>query len=280
VAALLALAFLASSPGCGFVEARMEMKRGNESFNLQNFETAVEAYRKVIEIDPTYPDAHMNLGLAYLTLYQPGSTHEKDLQYALGAIEAFEDYLLLDPTNENVRNYLIEMCNQSNNEQMAIRYFEDEHRRHPDDVQTLALIGNLYQKLGDIDTALDWMQKRVDLEPDNPEGYYTIGVNCWARSYNRMDLTTEARFDVLDRGLAALAKAIELKPDYGDAFAYKNLIYRQKAAFAATPEERVEFNARADEFQAKAVEFLKAKREAEAAAAAAEAAAGNEEKGH
>ncbi len=260
--------------GCTFVQTRMAMKEGNEAFNLQKFEKAAESYVKVIEMDPTYAEAHRNLGLAYLTLYQPGSTHEKDLMYARGAIEAFQDYLLLDPANEDVRSYLIEMCQNSHNEQEAIRYFEDEHRRHPDDVQTIAQIGSLYTRLGDIDKAIEWMEKRVDLEPDNPEAYYTIGVNCWARSYNRMDLTNEARFEILDRGLAALDKAIELKPDYGDAYAYKNLIYRQKAAFAMAPAERVEFTNMADQFQARAIELLKAKREAEAAAAAAAAAQG------
>lgn len=267
--AAMAAACLVLTAGCSFVRVRMEMKEGNEAFNNQKFEQAVEAYKKVIEMDPAYPDAHMNLGLAYLTLYQPGSTHPKDIQYARGAIEAFEDYLLLDPLNEDVRNYLIQMCQQSNNEDMAIQYFEDEHRRHPDDVQTIALIGKLYSKLGDIDTALKWMQKRVDLEPDNPEAYYTIGVTCWARSYNKMDLSTDARFQILDRGLAALDKAIELRPDYADAFAYKNLIYRQKAAFAASAEDRVAFTNSADEFQAKALELMKAKKEAEAAAASA-----------
>ncbi len=266
------VALLLSLPtGCAFVQTRMAMKEGNESFNLQRFEQAVENYNKVIEMDPTYAEAHLNLGLAYLTLYQPGSVHEKDLFYARGAIEAFQDYLLLDPGNEDVRGYLIEMCQKSNNESFAIRYFEDEHRRHPDDVQTITLLGSLYTKLGDIDKAIEWMQKRIDLEPDNPEAYYTIGVNCWARSYNRMDLTSEARFEILDRGLSALDRAIELKPNYGDAYAYKNLIYRQKAAFSMTPAERVQFTNMADEFQTKALELLRAQREAEAAAAAAAA---------
>jgi Flp pilus assembly protein TadD len=268
-AALIVVATaLSTSTGCTFVRTRMDMKKGNESFNIQQFEVAVEAYKRVIAINPTYKDAYKNLGLAYLTLYQPGSTHEKDFAYANGAIEAFQDYLLLDSGNEDVRSYLIEMCQQSGNEEKAIRYFEEEYRRHTDDVQTISLIGNLHTRLGDIDTALEWMAKRVDLEPDNPEAYYTIGVNCWARSYNHMDLSTEARFEILDRGLAALDRAIELLPDYGDAFAYKNLIFRQKAAFAATGAERVQYTSLADEFQAKAVELLKAKKEAEALVAA------------
>jgi predicted Zn-dependent protease len=244
--------------GCGYVEARVQMKKGNEYYNTKKYEQAVEAYTKVIQADPTYKDAHFNLGLAYLALYQPGSIHEKDIMYSQGAIKAFKDYLALDPENEKVKNYLIETCQKSHNQEEAIRFFEEEHRKHPDDVKAISMIANLYTKQGEIDIALEWLAKRVALEPDNPEAYYTIGVNCWARSYNRMDLSLEQRFAVLDKGLAALDKAIELKPAYGEAYAYKNLVYRQKAAFEPDATKRLEYTQAADEFQRKATELLRA----------------------
>ena len=78
--------------------------------------------------------------------------------------------------------------------EIRLQYFEAEHQRHPDDIKTISLIGNLYSKIGDLDKAIEWFQKRLDLEPDNPEALYTLGVNCWARSYNHMDLDLEQRF--------------------------------------------------------------------------------------
>ena len=42
----------------------------------------------------------------------------------------------------------------------------------------------------------------------------------------------------VDEGITKLQKAIELKPDYDDAMAYLNLLYRQKADMETTAEAR------------------------------------------
>ncbi len=259
--------------GCGYLQARVEMKKGNQYYNTKKYDEAVESYRKVIEFNPEYRDAYQNLGLSYLALYQPGSTHEKDIAYAQGAIKAFTDYLKLDPENEKVKNYLVEICQKANAHEEAIRFFEEEHRRHPDDIKTIQLIGNLLSKIGNIDEALKWMQMRIDLEPDNHEAYYTIGVNCWARSYSKMDLSIEERYGVLDRGLAALDKAIALKPDYFEAYTYKNLVLREKAKVDPSPQQRLIFAQEADQFLKKAMEIQNAQRQA---AAQAEGKAGGQ----
>ncbi|HZE90044.1 MAG TPA: tetratricopeptide repeat protein, partial [Verrucomicrobiae bacterium] len=238
-AAVAVLAASLMATGCGFVQARIAMKEGNAFYNTKHFDEAVEQYKKVIEIDPAYRDAYTNLGLAYLSLYQPGSTHEKDIGYSKGAIKAFKDYLAIDPDNEKVKNYLVEVCQKSNNTEEAIQFFQAEVARHPDDVRTITIIGSLYAKIGNIDEALKWMDKRVQVEPNNSEAYYTIGVNCWARSYNHMDLALEERYAILDKGLAALDKAIELKPDSFESYTYKNLILRQKASFDTSPAQRL-----------------------------------------
>jgi tetratricopeptide (TPR) repeat protein len=231
------------------------MKEGNQYYNAKRFDEAVDSYKKVIELDPTYKEALFNLGLAYVQLYQPGSTHEKDIGYSQGAIKAFKDYLALEPTSEKVKNYLIEICQKSGNNEEAIAFFTSEHERNPSDVRTIALIANLYTKSNDIDKAIEWLQKRIDLEPTNPEAYYTMGVNCWARSYNHMDLSVEDRFKILDKGIAALDKALELKNEYFEAYAYKNLILRQKAAFDPNPDQRLAYTQEADKYQKMAMEI-------------------------
>lgn len=261
-----------ASAGCGFVQARVAMKEGNSFYNTKHYEEAVERYRRVIEIDPSYKEAYTNMGLAYLALYQPGSTHEKDIAYSKGAIKAFKDYLALDAENEKVKTFLVEVCQKSNNTEEAIQFFEGESRKHPDDIKTLSIIGNLYTKIGNIDEALKWMEKRVQLEPNNSEAYYTIGQSCWARSYNHMDLSLEDRYVILDKGMAALDRAIELKPDSFESYTYKNLILRQKATFDTSPAQRLIYGQQADQFLKKAMELQNAARQQAAAAAESKAA--------
>ncbi len=43
---------------------------------------------------------------------------------------------------------------------------------------------------------------------------------------------------IVDEGIKDLQKAIELKPDYDDAMAYLNLLYRQKADMETDPAAR------------------------------------------
>jgi len=270
-----AVALLLAVTGCTSVLVRLEMRKANEAYNTKHYDRAMEGYQRVLQMDPSYKDAYLNLGLSYLSLYEPGSIHEKDIAYSQGAIKAFKDLLAIEPDNEKVKNYLIEVCTKSNNHEEAINFFQQEQQRHPDDIRTITLIGNLYSKIGDIDKALEWMQKRVDLEPDNAEAFYTIGVNCWARSYNRMDLTVEQRFAILDKGIAALDKAMSLRPEYFEAYTYKNLILRQKAAFETNPEQQRVYTAEADVLLKKALE-IRAKHMQEQAAKAAESKAGTQ----
>ena len=99
-----------------------------------------------------------------------------------------------------------------------------------------------------------------EAEPENKESHYTIGVICWTQSYEprlefraeigmqqedpgpirtkgrlnriqREDLSTVAAevLPVINEGLEALEQAIEIDPDYDDAMAYVNLLYREKA---------------------------------------------------
>jgi hypothetical protein len=51
---------------------------------------------------------------------------------------------------------------------------------------------------------------------------------------------------LVDEGIADLQKAITLKPDYDDAMAYLNLLYRRKADMVESAEERASFQKQAD----------------------------------
>jgi tetratricopeptide (TPR) repeat protein len=120
----------------------------------------------------------------------------------------------------------------------------------------------LYAQSGRFDDALKWYQRRAQVEPNNAEAYYIIGVICWEKSYKFADIPQDERERVVKAGMAALEKAISINPKYADAFLYMNLLYREKAKLIspdpnAVPEDRVdEYNGyleKAKEYQQKAV---------------------------
>jgi len=64
---------------------------------------------------------------------------------------------------------------------------------------------------------------------------------------------------LVDEGISNLQKSIQLKPDYDDAMAYLNLLYRRKADMVESAEERAALLKQADDLVDK-VKEIKQKR--------------------
>jgi len=107
--------------------------------------------------------------------------------------------------------------------------------------------------------------RHIALRPNDPQPYYWIGVVDWTICYKanqnlreewskenpngnlapadplpesvRQDFGNECAAPVSE-GIGQLKKAIELKPDYDDALAYSNLLYRLKADTEITRDAR------------------------------------------
>ena len=111
------------------------------------------------------------------------------------------------------------------------------------------LPGQALLRSGKIDEAWDQYKKLIAGSYDKT-AYYTLGVIAWKKTYTpdeaRAGVGHEARRSRPDQGqegpgsagqepadssgrLAASQKAMEIDPEYDDAMAYTNLLYREKA---------------------------------------------------
>ena len=111
-----------------------------------------------------------------------------------------------------------------------------------------------------------FFQKHIQIRPDDPEPYYWVGVIDWTLSF-RANNELRARYNeqaatrrqvrhedplppevrkeyireygsIIDEGIDSLKHAIEVRPDYDDAMAYLNLLYRRKADTVNHQDER------------------------------------------
>jgi tetratricopeptide (TPR) repeat protein len=125
-------------------------------------------------------------------------------------------------------------------------------------------------------------QRHIQLKPDDPEPYYWIGVIDWTLAfrangemrmeYNKSNIKKQVRDDdplpadvrtqyaskystFVEEGIADLQKAISIKPDYDDAMAYLNLLYRRKADMVESKEEREALRKQADDLVEKVKEI-------------------------
>ena len=126
--------------------------------------------------------------------------------------------------------------------------------RDPKNINSVKGIAYLYLQIKRFDDAKTFYRKAIDLDPNDPEPYYSVAVIDWTQSYQpRMEerakvglkpdewimkdkgnkkvcqMLREKTSGFIQDGIAMLEKALQLRPDYDDAMAYMNLLYRERA---------------------------------------------------
>lgn len=256
-AAALLLLSMISFAGCKKIEARQEVKRGNEAFKAGNYASALASYENASRLDPSQSKLQKNIGLAYMAMYQPGSKHPKDLQFAAKAIENLKAYLAAHPEDKRANEFLVSMYLSTDRYDDAIAFYKQRLESNPKDVKAIQSLAAMYFKKGDFNQGFEWLNKRTALEPDNPEAYVMIGVQAWDRSYHYPDIDPATRTQIVDTGLHAVEKALQIKPDNFDALTYINLLYREKAKVETDPAKQQEDIAAADKYRQQALDLRK-----------------------
>ena len=248
---------VATTAGCNVLKAKQEVKRGNEFFKAGQYQAALASYQEAQRLDPHEKKLYKNVGLAYMAMYQPGSKHPKDLEFASKAMENLKIYLEAYPQDKRAREFLVSMYLATDRYDDAIAFYQERLQQDPKDVKAIQSIAAMYFKKADFAKGAEWTQKLTALDPNNPEPYVMIGVQAWDRSYHYPDIPLEQRTNIVQTGLDALDKALKLKPDNFDALTYINLLYREKAKIETDPAKQQEDIATADRYRQQALELRK-----------------------
>ena len=238
---------LLSVTGCDKLRARDALNKGVAAYKNARYEQAIEKFKEAVALDPSLKNAKLYLATAYAQQYIPGVDSPDNLQYANNAIDQYKSVLEMDQQNVN----------------------------------SIKGIAYLYLQMKKFDDAKSYYHKAIDLDPNDPEAYYSVGVIDWTESYQpRMEersklglrpdeplkdkkLCAKLREDqgaVIQDGLDNLGKAIQLRQDYDDAMAYMNLLYREKADRECDlPDDRAADLKTADEWVDKTMAAKKAK---------------------
>ncbi len=263
---LLAVSLLS---GCDKIKSKQEIKKGNEFLKAAQYQSALAAYEEALRLDPGETKLHKHIGIAYMGMYTPGSKHPKDIEFSQKAIDNLKQYVEAYPDDAKAREYLVSMYLNAERFDDAIAFYQNEFlKRNPKDAKAMNSLAMLYFKKGDFDNGVLWLKKRLEVEGNNPEVYYLIGVQAWDRSYNFPDLDPALRAKIVEDGLQSLNKAVELKPDYFEAVSYINLLYREKAKMESDPAKKQELTDTANKYLAQALEMRKAAQEKAKAEAA------------
>ena len=238
-----------STVACNKLQARDQLNKGVQSYKSAKYEEAIDHFQKAVSLDPGLINARLYLATAYAQQYIPGADTEDNNRMAQQAIDQYKAVLERDPKNVN----------------------------------SVKGIAYLYLQMKKFEDAKQYYRKASELDPNDPEAYYSIGVIDWTQSYqprmeerSKLGLKPEEALkdkkvcnalrqkvtDIIQDGISMLEKALQLRPDYDDAMAYMNLLYRERADLQCdNPAARAADLKTADEWVDKTMAVKKAKAE-------------------
>lgn len=255
---------LFTSLGCDKLKARDQLNKGVKAYKDNHYEQAIDHFQNAVRLDPSLINARMYLATAYVSQYIPGVDSADNLRTAQQAIDEYTKVIDANPSRE-----------QKVNSAKGIAYLYLNEKRWDD--------------------AKKYYRMASDLDPNDAEPYYSVGVIDWSQSYQpRMEERAklglkpdehlsaknkdqkklceqlkEKNSAVIQEGIDSLDKAIKLRDDYDDAMAYMNLMYRERADIECEDEAaRAADLKAADQWVDKAMQAKQA-RAAKAAAAQA-----------
>ena len=249
--------------GCQKIKARSEIKEANNAYSHEDYPTALQHYSVAKKIDgKSFPELDRMIAYSHIGMYVPEDKSPANETHADQAITLLSNYLKVKPNDRIAREALINLYLNANRTTEAINYFREWLQSHPADVEAVRSIATLYAKQGNFNESLNWYEKITLLDKNNPESYYIYGVVCYEKVSKNPPADPAEKMAIIEKGKAALQKAISLKPDYFESIVYLNLLFRQQALVETDPLKQQELIKQADELKNRAVEIIKARKAA------------------
>ena len=193
-----------------------ELNQGVQAYKAASYDAAAQHFRNAIALNSKNAVAHLYLATTYAVQYIPGVNSPENNQLADSAISEYQAVLEINPQS----------------------------------IDAIKGIASLELQSKKFDEAKVSYRKAIEIDPKDPETYYSIGVIDWTQAYSKrmpvfskLNLSPDqplinkpecwdvqsANQAAIKDGMEMLTKAIALRPDYDDAMAYMNLLYREGA---------------------------------------------------
>lgn len=255
------------------ITAEEYSKRASVYFNRGNFSQAVSDFSRAIKIKPDLAQAFLNRGLSYLNQNMPDKAvadfnkaieldpKSAEAYYIRGlsfankgkAKEAISDY---DKAIQLNPQYLQAYLNRgfvnlnTGNLEKAIVDLDKVIKINPQVPAAFFLRGVAYTNKGNLDKALSDFDKAIDLNPKYAEAYANRGLVTAFKAKSEQASadpsspkafvnigTTYTDKKAIEKALADCAKAIEINPNYADAYINRIRIYTLSRDFGKARQE-------------------------------------------
>jgi tetratricopeptide (TPR) repeat protein len=254
----LLAALMVVGTGCEKLKSRDEMNKGVQAYRANHYGEAVNHFKNAVEYDPTNQNAQLYLATSYMIQWIPGAESPDNKKSYDMARKTFQEVLKKDPKNSLALASMASMAYNS------------------------ASSGNPDLKVAALEEAKKWNQRRIEVNPNDAEAYYYLGVIDWAEAFPplqtarvqermkpddpgpikdpKMREQLKAKYgNLIEEGINNLKKCLSIDKENEDAMSYLNLLLRKKADLEDSPEASKADIAQAEDWSNKSLDMRRIK---------------------
>lgn len=266
--AVLVMAGVAvAAGGCDQVRGRQKIQEANKLYKDGHYKDAVRIFEEAEKLVPNFWVLWLNKGYTCKQMLIPGADSPENKAAVKCALDAFKRMQELKPDDARGEQLYIQTLFDGEEFETLVKIFEDRFAKNPRDKEAVLGLVQVYTKWNKVQEALEWYLKKAELQPDDAETQYAIGVFLWQQLMQKGggpdkasfdprpdptkpkekkipppfgfgDIVSQQRIDLADTGIKYLNQALALRPKYHEAMTYINLLNRQKAmAYLDDPKE-------------------------------------------
>jgi hypothetical protein len=263
------LAVALGATGCNEVRGRRKIQEGNRLYREGFYKDAVTAFSDAERLVPNFWILWLNKGYTCRQMIIPGAKTPENMAAAECALTAFRRLQELRPDDPRGELLYFQTLFDADKFEELAKIYQQRYQKNPRDIDAVTGLIQVYTKWNKLDDALEWYTKKAEIQSNDPETQYAVGVFIWQQlmvhgggqdkatydprldpnrprskqikippPFAAGDLVSQQRIDLADKGIDYLKKAVQLRPTYADAMIYVGLLFRQKAfAYLDQPDE-------------------------------------------
>jgi tetratricopeptide (TPR) repeat protein len=279
----LLVAALAST-GCNEIRGRRKIQEGNKLFRDGEYKLAIQKFTEAEALLPNFYVLWLNKGFTCRQILVPGAKTPENIAAADCALASFKRLQELRPQDPKGEVYYFQTLFDADRFEELAKIYEARYQKNPRDIDAVTGLIQVYSKWQKLDEALEWYIKKAEIQANDAEAQYSVGVYIWQQlmqkgggpdkssfdprpdpnkpriikvppPFNMGDIVGQQRVDLADKGIEFLQKAVAIRPKYFESMVYVNLLFRQRAiAFLDAPEDWQKAIDKALEWQRKSLE--------------------------
>ena len=251
-------AALFSTTGCSQLRGRHKIQQGNKLYREGNYKEANDAFEEAEKFVPDFWVLWLNKGYNCRQMIIPGAKTPESLNASKCALDSFKKLQELKPEDPRGELLYIQTLFDADRFEELSKMYQERYQKNPRDVDNITGLIQVYTKWNKFDDELEWLTKKAEVQANDPEAQYAVGVAIWQElqqhggadkatfdprpdpnhpkakkkippPWGFGDIVSQQRIDLADKGVEYLQKALALRPKYAEAMIYTNLLYRQKS---------------------------------------------------